>query len=666
MVRNTAKPQDETTPLLSQDSTAQDEPRGSLARRRSSAFLSFLSEPEDKDSDGYGKFHRKRAVYLIVFLYMTYNISIGLTHPYFFELIQTLACAEYYYASNAQDPRFPGLPSAGDPLELCSVPSVDKRISQVATYTTVFGAASSCIISLLLAKGLLPRFRRRTLAMAPVVVSMTVAVVLVMIPTHYSFDPAVASSSTMHPTTALNFFLAVIVIGSMLGAQQTALPLIVQAMILDVVREDERTSGLSQLYAGVTIGLSLSSVVLGLVLPYFNVHFSILHHSGPFSPFWLPAIVLLLTLILMYFWLPETRSFAKVVSASRRNSVSSHDRLHRNESSAERQATSAPSPSPSLAQPESWSSTALNGIKGTLSMFGYLLPYRPHPGAAKDYKLPLMLIGVIFSDNISVIWDTMFVFCSTHLHFGPEDITKLVGVLGGTKGAFGLLVLPWVVHNVRHAVKKRLREELPFASTDGLTPEDQNAQREKSAIYTDRIIALVSLGFDCAGFTAMGVAAARLSSEGIYGSEYQVAPPTRMRRRSHHADEKGTDAFLHSGNSLSPLLIGSDSVVRFSFCDIGFLLLMFASGAVPAIQALSVDLFEAQNRPTDDPIAARDAFLGFLNILQTVLIIGSPLINNAIYRWSIDHGLPALVFFWTAFTCFCGVMFIASAVLFVR
>lgn len=90
---------------------------------------------------------------------------------------------------------------------------------------------------------------------------------------------------------------------------------------------------------------------------------------------------------------------------------------------------------------------------------------------------------------------------------------------------------------------------------------------------------------------------------------------------------------------------------------------MFAAGAVPSIQALSVDLFLAQDRPTDD-IAARDAFLGFLNLLATLLQTFGPLINNSIYRWSIDHAVPALVFFWTSCSSFGALTFVASSSLF--
>lgn len=37
-----------------------------------------------------------------------------------------------------------------------------------------------------------------------------------------------------------------------------------------------------------------------------------------------------------------------------------------------------------------------------------------------------------------------------------------------------------------------------------------------------------------------------------------------------------------------------------------------------------------------------------------------PLINNAVYQWSIDHAFPALIFLWTAFMSFISVLFVNS------
>ena len=88
---------------------------------------------------------------------------------------------------------------------------------------------------------------------------------------------------------------------------------------------------------------------------------------------------------------------------------------------------------------------------------------------------------------------------------------------------------------------------------------------------------------------------------------------------------------------------------------------MFATGALPLIQALSIDLFLAQDRPTNDPVAARDAFMGFLNLVQTILLSLGPLLNNAIYRWSIDQALPATVFFWTSIQSLLSLAFVAAA-----
>lgn len=78
------------------------------------------------------------------------------------------------------------------------------------------------------------------------------------------------------------------------------------------------------------------------------------------------------------------------------------------------------------------------------------------------------------------------------------------------------------------------------------------------------------------------------------------------------------------------------------------------------MQALCVDFFLAQNRPTDDPVAARDAFIGFLNLLATVMQTTGPLINNVIYRWSIDHAVPAAIFLWTACSSLVSLLLVSS------
>lgn len=93
----------------------------------------------------------------------------------------------------------------------------------------------------------------------------------------------------------------------------------------------------------------------------------------------------------------------------------------------------------------------------------------------------------------------------------------------------------------------------------------------------------------------------------------------------------------------------------------GATFLLVASGALPAIQALCVDFFLAQNRPTDDPVAARDAFVSFVSLLLSIMMTVGPLINNAIYQWSIDHSVSFLVFLWTATLSLITLMFVTLA-----
>lgn len=96
----------------------------------------------------------------------------------------------------------------------------------------------------------------------------------------------------------------------------------------------------------------------------------------------------------------------------------------------------------------------------------------------------------------------------------------------------------------------------------------------------------------------------------------------------------------------------------------GATFLLLASGALPAIQALCVDFFLAQNRPTDDPVAARDALVGFISLLLNVMTTVGPLVNNFLYQWSIDHSVPYLVFLWTATLSFITMLFVTLAGLF--
>ncbi|UTT94828.1 hypothetical protein NDA17_000267 [Ustilago hordei] len=610
MTRRVREDQDENTPLLRHHNTDHGQGRWSLARRRSSAFPSLFSQPEDKDGEDYLQHQRKIDLYLVVFVNVVYNVAIGIMNSFFVELIQTLSCAEYYYDSSSPDSRFPTLPTTGDPSDLCSVPWVEKRTSQMTTYGDTIMGITGCVASLVIAKGLLPRFSRRAVTIGAVVVAVLHATTMALLPTHYSFDPAVASTSTVHPTVSLYLLLTTLVVGGLLGAPQTAMPVLSQVMALDVCKEDEKTAAFSQVFASMTLGMAISSTVLQF-LPLFNVHFSILHHTGPFSPFYMVVGVHLVALIIVILLLPETKPIPSPQNLSRRTSVSSDEDSQEHFGGSDRQVLVSSSDPPS-----STSSGIAQSLKEMLGLFGYLIPYQPHPGSKRDYKLPLMLCGLVFCDTISTVWSNLVVFCSTHLHFGPQEVTILLGVIGATKGLYALFALPLIVTFVRKTVKKKIHEELTAsASIEYLSTETRLAKREESVILTDKIVALGSLACDCAGFIAMGVAASHLSAAGIYGSAF---------------------------------------------------FLLFGSGAVPSIQALNVDFFLAQDRPTEDPVAARDAFMGFLSLLRTLLQTFGPLINNVIYGWSVDHAMPALVFFWTSFMSFSSLMFVTSVGFFVK
>ncbi|KAJ1044550.1 hypothetical protein NDA10_005400 [Ustilago hordei] len=569
MTRRVREDQDENTPLLRHHNTDDGQGRWSLARRRSSAFPSLFSQPEDKDGEDYLQHQRKIDLYLVVFVNVVYNVAIGIMNSFFVELIQTLSCAEYYYDSSSPDSRFPTLPTTGDPSDF-----------------------------------------RRAVTIGAVVVAVLHATTMALLPTHYSFDPAVASTSTVHPTVSLYLLLTTLVVGGLLGAPQTAMPVLSQVMALDVCKEDEKTAAFSQVFASMTLGMAISSTVLQF-LPLFNVHFSILHHTGPFSPFYMVVGVHLVALIIVILLLPETKPIPSPQNLSRRTSVSSDEDIQEHFGGSDRQVLVSSSDPPS-----STSSGIAQSLKEMLGLFGYLIPYQPHPGSKRDYKLPLMLCGLVFCDTISMVWSNLVVFCSTHLHFGPQEVTILLGVIGATKGLYALFALPLIVTFVRKTVKKKIHEELTAsASIEYLSTETRLAKREESVILTDKIVALGSLACDCAGFIAMGVAASHLSAAGIYGSAF---------------------------------------------------FLLFGSGAVPSIQALNVDFFLAQDRPTEDPVAARDAFMGFLSLLRTLLQTFGPLINNVIYGWSVDHAMPALVFFWTSFMSFSSLMFVTSVGFFVK
>ncbi|GAC95513.1 multidrug transporter [Pseudozyma hubeiensis SY62] len=605
MTRQNHEAQDETTPLLRYHNSADSQGRWSLARRRSSAFLSFLSRPEGEDGDEYLEWQRKRSRYLIIGLLLLNNAGIGILNSFAIEMVQTLACAEYYYSS-PDGSTFPTLPTVGDPSDLCSVAWVDKRISQVSTYADTFGSLTSIICSLVLAKAIFPRFSRRAIGISAISSLLLFGVCLALIPTHYSFDPTMPSVSTMHPRTALNLFLAVYVVGGLLGGPQTAMPLLGQVMMLDVCRVDEKTTAFAQISATQTLGIGIASLLLRIILPSFGIEFSVLRHQGPFSPFWMFVIATAITTVLVILLLPETKSMTVAQSQSRRDSASSSDGLlYTTESNAEGQTPS----SSAMNKPRSSPQNFLQTTKETLGLFSYLLPYRTSPGARMDYKLTLILCATIFSDTITLVWGNLLVFCSTHLRWGPKNVSTFMGLLS-LKGVFAMFCLPYIVKAVHRIVKRRMREEVLAANVEELSAETQLVKRERSVIKTDSIIAIGSLVADCSCFIMMGIAATRLSSGGIYASTF-------------------------------------------------FLLL--ASGAIPAIQALSVDFFLAQNRPTTDSVAARDTFVGFMNILFSIMATFGPLINNTIYTWSVDNNIPSLVFFWTASVSFISLIFVSLA-----
>lgn len=264
----------------------------------------------------------------------------------------------------------------------------------------------------------------------------------------------------------------------------------------------------------------------------------------------------------------------------------------------------------STANPRSSTAAIFESIKETLALFGYLLPYQPSPDAKRDFKLPLILCAVVTTDTISLIWGNLIIFCSTHLRFGPMEVATLLGIIGAGRGLFSILALPLIVKAVRRVVASRMRQELRETFVEEASTETRVVKREESVIRTDRLVASASLLCDCFGFIAMGIAASHLCANGIY-----------------------------------------DSVT----------FLLVASGALPAIQALCVDFFLAQNRQTDDPLIARDVFVGFISLLMSIMQTVGPLINNAIYQWSIDHSVPYLVFLWTATVSFTTLSFVTLA-----
>ena len=516
MTRRTSETLDETTPLLVHHNSEVGERRWSLARRRSSAFLSFLSEPEDKDGDEYAEWQRKRTIFLIVGLTTLYAVGSGITNSFTVELVQTLACAEYYHSSSPDGSPFPTLPSAGDPSELCSVAWVDKRTSQMATYVDSISNLTICIASLILATVILPRFSRRSIGIALPLCNLAFALSIALIPTHYSFDASVPSTSITHPTTSMNLLLLVYIVGGLLGVPTTGFLILAQVMVLDACREDEKTSAFAQVYATNTLGMAISSILLRFVLPNLGINFSILRHTGPFSPYWMVVISYLITTISTALLLPETKPVS-ARSLSRTASISSDDEHpgHRDGQVAEAQGQSVSS----TAEPRSSTAAIWQTIKETLSLFGYLVPYKSPSNNRTDFKLPLILLAVLSSDTITLIWSNLVVFCSTHLNFGPKEVTTLLGIIGASKGLFAILVLPHIVKAVRRVVARKMRQELNVASLGDVSTETRSVKREESVIRTDLIVAAGSLLCDALGFIAMGIAAAHLSAEGIYGSK---------------------------------------------------------------------------------------------------------------------------------------------------
>ncbi len=157
---------------------------------------------------------------------------------------------------------------------------VDKRTSQVLTYSSVLSSITSCVASLLLANVLLPRFGRRSLTIGVIVASALVTGLMPFIPTHYSFNAAVPSTSTLSPTTGIHLYLYLFVAAGFFGIPQLAMLLLTQVMLLDIVRDDEKTSAFSLVGASVTLGMAASTFLIRFVLPYFGVSFSTLNHTG--------------------------------------------------------------------------------------------------------------------------------------------------------------------------------------------------------------------------------------------------------------------------------------------------------------------------------------------------------------------------------------------------
>lgn len=590
--------QGESTPLLQASPSSPPETYSSLvrARRRSSAFLSFLSEPEFSEEAEHEDARRSRTISLLVCLSVVYYAGVMVLNSFSIEEIKTLSCAEYYYPSTANREDHPR-PLGGDPMRLCAVPFVDKRTSEMMSYTDTLSSFTGCIGSLLIAKYVLPKLSRRTAALTSVAISIVYLVALSMVPTHYSLDPTVSSTSSMHPTNAQYLFVAIFTFANLLGSPQNMFPILMQVMVVDVCKEDEKASSFSKILAGNLIGATVASFLLLVLFPYFGIHFSILYHTGPCSPFLVAAVLMTLTLILVAWLLPET----KPSSASHQGGPSETAALLRDSTDERRDRDQGTVSDDNSKYPSglSW----LRPVIDTMSLFGYLLPYRSSSDGKWDYKLSVMLIALLFGDTLTVAWSNLIVFASSHLDFGPEDVAIFLGALGGSKGLYNLFGLPLVVKHIRKIVKGRIRDEILAGETPVIN------KRERYVVETDRIVAMVSLAFDVLGWLCMGLAAKQLSVLSIYGS---------------------------------------------------LAVLLFATGAIPSIQALALDLFQAQNRPTLDPVAERDAFITLFVVFVNVTSTIGPVINNAIYNWSIDHNMNFLLFFTVAGSSLISLLLVAS------
>lgn len=526
---------------------------------------------------------------MLVCLSVMYYTGIMINNAYMVEEIKTLACAEYYYPTTARNVT---LPMGGDPMRLCAVPFVDKRTSEIMAYTDTLSSFTGFISSLLIANFVLPKVSRRTAALVAVALSVLSLVALCLVPTHYSLDPMEASVSTMHPQASQHLFEAIIVISNLLGATQTMFPIVMQVMVVDVCKDGEKASSFAKLMVGNLLGATASSICILVLFPFFGLHFSVLYHTGPCSPFLVAAAVMALTFILVAMFLPETKPSSVAVHAENEDTASptyvdtcpTRDQITDDDDNAA-------------------NVTWLKPVIDTVGLFSYVLPYKSSPDAKWDYKLSVMLIALLFGDTLMLAWSNLVVFASSHLDFGPEDVAVLLGALGASKGLFNLFGLPLVVKHIRKVVRRRIRNEMAEGEVSNVD------RRERYIVETDKIVAMLSLGVDVVGWMCMGLAAKHLSVAGIGG---------------------------------------------------GLGVLLFATGALPSIQALAVDLFQAQNRPSRDPIAARDAFITLFAVFQNVTSTVGPFVNNAIYTWSIDHNMSFLLFFSTSSASLVSLLLVAS------